>query len=55
MSLRKLKWIAIFCFVIAMVILLAGGFMSRDQLPPYPGRVAGPAGEVLFLKSDILF
>src|SRR3972149_6965384 len=54
MSLRKLKWIAIFCFVIAMVILLAGGFMSRDQLPPYPGNVAGPDGKVLFEKSDIL-
>ncbi len=54
MSLRKLKWIAIFCFVFAMVVLLAGGFMSRDELPPYPGKVAGPDGKVLFQKSDIL-
>ncbi|MEK7827046.1 MAG: hypothetical protein AAB299_04800, partial [Thermodesulfobacteriota bacterium] len=54
MSLRKLKWTAIFCFVFAMVVLLAGGFMSRDELPPYPGKVAGPDGKVLFQKSDIM-
>jgi nitric oxide reductase subunit B len=54
MSLQKLKWIAIFCFVFAMVVLLAGGFMSRDELPPYPGKVAGSDGNVLFQKSDIL-
>ncbi|TRZ74493.1 MAG: nitric-oxide reductase large subunit [Deltaproteobacteria bacterium] len=54
MSLQKLKWIAIFCFLISMVILLAGGFQQRDQLPPYPGKVAAPDGKVLFEKSDIL-
>lgn len=54
MSTGKLKWIAIFCFVIAMVILFAGGFMMRGQLPPYPGKVIGPDGAVLFQKSDIM-
>lgn len=54
MSLRKLKWIAIFSFVIAMGILLAGGYMAKDKLPPYPGNVVGPDGKVIFQKSDIL-
>ncbi len=54
MSLQKLKWIAIFSFVVAMVILLAGGFTSFDKLPPYPGQVVGPDGKVLFHKGDIL-
>ncbi len=54
MSLQKLKWIAIFSFVIAMGIILAGGIMSKDQLPPYPDKVADPAGKILFTKADII-
>ena len=54
MSLQKLKWIAIFCFVFAMVVLLEGGFMAKDRLAPYPGKVVGTDGKVLFQKSDIL-
>ncbi len=54
MSLQKLKWIAILSFVIAMAILLAGGYQAQDQLPPYPGKVVGPDGKVLFQKADIL-
>jgi nitric oxide reductase subunit B len=54
MSLRILKWAAIISFVVAMVILLGGGFMMRKDLPPYPGKVVDPNGKVLFQKSDIL-
>lgn len=54
MSLVKLKWAAIASFVVGMVILLAGGLASRDELPPYPGKVHGAGGEVLFQRSDIL-
>jgi hypothetical protein len=39
MSLTKLKWAAILSFVVAMIILLGGGFVAMDQLPPYPGKV----------------
>jgi len=54
MSLEKLKWAAIICFVVSMIVLLAGGFWAKDQLPPYPGKVVDSAGEILFQKSDIL-
>jgi nitric oxide reductase subunit B len=54
MSNQKLKWAAILSFLVAMVILLAGGFAAREHLPPYPGKVVGPDGTLLFQKSDIL-
>jgi len=54
MSLRTLKWAAILCFVVAMAILLGGGVYMKKDLPPYPGKVVGPSGEVLFQKSNIL-
>ena len=54
MSLPKLKWIAILSFVVAMGIILAGGMVSKDQLPPYPGKVVDSTGKVLFNKADIL-
>ena len=54
MSLNKLKWAAILCFVVAMVILLGGGVAMKKKLPPYPGKVVDPSGKVLFQKSDIM-
>jgi len=54
MSLKTLKWAAILCFVVAMVILLGGGVAMKKDLPPYPGKVVGPDGDVLFNKSDII-
>ena len=54
MSLKKLKWAAILCFIVAMVVLVGGRFSMHDELPPYPGKVLGPKGDVLFEKSDIL-
>jgi len=54
MSLTKLKWAAILCFIVAMVILLGGGIVMKKDLPPYPGKVVGPDGKVLFEKSNII-
>jgi len=53
MSLKTLKWAAILCFIIAMVVLLVGGVSMKKDLPPYPGKVVDPDGSVLFEKSDI--
>src|SRR4030065_406926 len=54
MSLEKLKWAAIISFVISMLGLLGGGYLAKDRVPPYPGKVVNSEGKVLFQKSDIL-
>jgi nitric oxide reductase subunit B len=54
MSTETLKTAAIVCFVIAMCGLLFGGLFANREAPPYPGRVMGPDGSVLFTKADIL-
>jgi nitric oxide reductase subunit B len=54
MSLTGLKWAAVASFVLAMAVLLVGGFYANKHVPPYPGSVVGPEGEVLFHKSDII-
>ena len=54
MSLTKLKWAAILCFIVGMAILLGGGIAMKKDLPPYPGKVVGPEGNVLFEKSNII-
>jgi nitric oxide reductase subunit B len=53
-SVTGLKWAAVTSFVVAMVVLLLGGFYANKQVPPYPGKIVGPDGEVLFERSDIL-
>jgi nitric oxide reductase subunit B len=54
MSLGTLKWAAIICFVVAMAVLLGGGVQMNKSLPPYPGKVVGPDGTLLFQKADII-
>ncbi len=54
MSTHTLKKAAIVCFIVAMGGLLLGGLFANREAPPYPGRVVGPDGNVLFTKSDIL-
>ena len=54
MSLKSLKWAAILCFVVAMAVLLGGGMVMKKDLPPYPGKVVGPDGNVLFEKANII-
>ena len=51
MSIKKLKWAAIVSFVVSLVILIVGGLATTDHLPPYPGKVVGPDGKVLFHKG----
>lgn len=54
MSIVKLKWAAIISFVISLAVLLGGGYLAKDRLPPYPGKVVDPEGKALFQRSDIL-
>src|SRR4030042_1508102 len=54
MKLGTLKWAAIISFFVAMAILLGGGVAMKKELPPYPGKVVGSDGTVLFGKTDIL-
>ena len=54
MSVKTLKWAAIISFIVAMAILLGGGVAMKKELPPYPGKVVGPDGNLLFEKSDII-
>jgi len=37
-SIERLKWAAIICFVIALGGLLIGGVFAKREAPPYPGR-----------------
>ena len=53
MSTNTLKRAAIICFVVAMGGLLLGGLIANREVPPYPNRVTGPDGAVLFTKADI--
>jgi len=54
MSIERLKWAAIICFVVALGGLLIGGVFATREAPPYPGTVVGPDGAALFTKQDIL-
>ncbi|MEW6441465.1 MAG: cbb3-type cytochrome c oxidase subunit I [bacterium] len=54
LSLNKLKWAAIASFIVALVGLILGGIFARDDVPPYPGRVVDPEGQLLFERADIL-
>ncbi len=54
MTVNIVKWAAIISFVIAMAVLLGGGYYAMDRVPPYPGKVVGPGGKQIFTKSDIL-
>jgi len=53
MSLSKLRVVALISFVVALGTLIIGGFFARHDIPPYPGEVAGPNGNVLFTGEDI--
>lgn len=54
MSLKSLKWAAIVCFFVGMAVLLGGGIYMKKDLPPYPGQVMAPDGDVLFKKENII-
>lgn len=54
MSTSSLKWAAIISFVVSLVVLVGGGLIAKKDLPPYPGRIVGSDGKLVFQKSDIL-
>jgi len=54
MSIKLLRNLAILSFVIAMGVLLLGGYKAKDSVAPYPGKVVDENGTVLFTKQDIL-
>jgi len=54
MSLKTLKWAAIICFVVAMVVLLGGGVSMKKELPPYPGKVVDPGGDPMVSSHRLL-
>jgi nitric oxide reductase subunit B len=54
MSTKSLKWAAIISFVFSLVVLVGGGLIAKKDLPPYPGKILGSDGKLLFQKSDIL-
>src|SRR4030043_768825 len=54
MSLNKLKYAALISFVVSILLLLGGGYFSKDRVPPYPGKVVDSEGKALFQKSDII-
>ena len=54
MSTKSLKWAAIISFVVSLVVLVGGGLIAKKDLPPYPGKILGPDGKLLFQSSDIL-
>ncbi len=53
MSLERLKWAAIISFVVSTLLLIGGGYVAKDQLPPYPGTVVDERGKPLFVQADI--
>jgi len=53
MSLRVIRTAAIVSFFLAMAILLVGGHFANRGVPPYPERIVGPGGELLFTGADI--
>jgi nitric oxide reductase subunit B len=54
MNINRLKWATILSFVVAMSVLLAGGFFAGKHVAPYPGNVTNAGREVLFTKASIL-
>ncbi|MCP4728207.1 MAG: nitric-oxide reductase large subunit, partial [bacterium] len=50
---QGLKRGAIASFIIAMSILLIGGYFAIDKVPPYPEQVSYD-GNILFTKDDII-
>ena len=54
MGIPFLKWAAVVSFVVAMVVLIGGGYVIKDKLPPYPEKVVAEDGGVIFDKAAII-
>jgi nitric oxide reductase subunit B len=53
MSIENLRRAAILSFVVSLALLLGGGHLAKDQVPPYPGEVMDAGGQVIFTREDI--
>lgn len=54
MSINNLRKMAIFSFIASMLVLLIGGYLSLDKIPPYPEKVLDSSGNLIFTKSDLI-
>ncbi len=54
MNTSSLGKAAVISFVVAMGILLIGGYFALDHVPPIPQRVESPTGQVLTTAEKIL-
>ncbi len=53
MSIENLRRAAILSFVVSLMLLLGGGYLAKNQVPPYPGEVLDASAKVLFSRDDI--
>ena len=54
MGIRLLRNVAIVSFVVAMILILAGGYFAYDKVPPIPAKVVDEQGNVLFDHDAIM-
>ncbi len=54
MGTSYLKWGAVISFVVAMVVLIGGGYVIKDKLPPYPERVVSEDGGIICDRDAII-
>jgi len=54
METSYLKWGAVISFIVAMFVLLWGGYIVKDELPPYPERVVSEDGSLIFDRDTII-
>ena len=54
METSHLKWGAVLSFVVAMAVLIGGGYVIKDKLPPYPQKVVSEDGRTILDKDAIL-
>ncbi len=54
MGTTYLKWGAVLSFLVAMLVLIGGGYVIKDKLPPYPERVVSEDGSLVFDKDTII-
>jgi nitric oxide reductase subunit B len=54
MGTSYLKWGAVVSFVVAMLVLIGGGYVIKDKLPPYPEKVVSEDGGLILDKDAII-
>ena len=54
MKTSYLKWAAVVSFMVSMAVLLGGGYVVKDKLPPYPEKVVSEDGRLIFDRDTII-